>query len=325
MSERPAVAFYCLADERYFVGAAGLVNSLRLVGHTEPIFLLDCGLAPAQRALLEPHVDLIPGPSDIPPYLLKTWAPLARSAEVMVVIDCDMIVTRPLTDPIAAASPGRVVGVDNAMNRSLPEWGQLLDLGPVHRQPSVTSALVVLGGSSGEEVLRLWDDRQRHVDFELGWFRKRDLDYPFLLLEEDVLNAVLSTRLEPDDLMILENRLAPVPPFGGLEVLDVAALRCAYADGTEPYAVHQYRCKPWLEPAYDGVYSRLLRRLLAGPGVAVRVPREDIPLRLRTGPLSYLERQRVNAREQVRWRVGGLARRFSGVGEDARHETWAGS
>ena len=48
---RPAAAFYCVADERYFLGAVGLINSLRLVGHTEPIFLLDCGLTAAQRRL----------------------------------------------------------------------------------------------------------------------------------------------------------------------------------------------------------------------------------------------------------------------------------
>ncbi len=56
---RPAAAFYCVADERYFLGAVGLINSLRLVGHTEPIFLLDCGLTAAQRELLEPQATLL--------------------------------------------------------------------------------------------------------------------------------------------------------------------------------------------------------------------------------------------------------------------------
>ena len=50
-------AFYCVADERYFLGAVGLINSLRLVGHDEPIHLLDCGLRarPARAARLRGH------------------------------------------------------------------------------------------------------------------------------------------------------------------------------------------------------------------------------------------------------------------------------
>ena len=36
-------AFYCVADERYFLGAVGLVNSLRLVGHDEPVVCSTAG------------------------------------------------------------------------------------------------------------------------------------------------------------------------------------------------------------------------------------------------------------------------------------------
>jgi hypothetical protein len=70
-------AFYCMSSEVYFLGAVGLVNSLRLTGHTEPIYLLDCGLEPAHRALLEPHVTVVDAPRVEPPYLLRTVAPLA--------------------------------------------------------------------------------------------------------------------------------------------------------------------------------------------------------------------------------------------------------
>ena len=59
----PPVAFYCVSSRIYFLGAVGLVNSLRLIGHTEPIFLLDCGLTPAQRERIAPHVTLVPAPA----------------------------------------------------------------------------------------------------------------------------------------------------------------------------------------------------------------------------------------------------------------------
>ncbi len=50
-------AFYCMSSDVYFLGAVGMINSLRLHGHDEPIYLLDLGLRPEQRELIEPEVD----------------------------------------------------------------------------------------------------------------------------------------------------------------------------------------------------------------------------------------------------------------------------
>ena len=91
-----SAAFYCVADERYFLGAVGMINSLRVLGHDEPVFVLDCGLTDEQRELLAPHATLVAAPRDAPPWLLKTIAPLRHPAEVMVLIDADIIVTRSL-------------------------------------------------------------------------------------------------------------------------------------------------------------------------------------------------------------------------------------
>jgi hypothetical protein len=319
VSSRPRAAFYCVSSGVYFLGAVGLINSLRLQGHAEPIFLLDCGLTASQRELLSPHVTLVPAPADAPPYLLKTFAPMRHPAAVMVLIDVDMIVTRPLTELIEMASRGQVLAVENQMDRFVPEWGDLLDLGPIRRQPYLSSGLVLLGGSVGEAVLRLMDDRQRQVEYELGYLARNVPDYPFLYLDQDVLNAILATRLEADRLVALDSRLAPVPPFAGLRITNEKALSCSYEDGVEPYVVHQYLpLKPWLEAVYDGAYSQLLRRSLAGPDVAVRVPRPQIPLRMRTGPLAYAERRLINAREQLRWRLGGLVRQLGARVETRR-------
>ena len=82
----------------------------------------------------------------------------------------------------------------------------------------------------------------------------------------------------------------PTRPYRGLRIADEAALRCAYRDGVEPLVVHQYVRKPWLEPTYDGVYSRLLRRLLTADDVAIRVPEDEVPLRLRAGARARAER-----------------------------------
>ena len=168
----------------------------------------------------------------------------------------------------------------------------------------MSSGLVLLGGPFGHEVLRLVDDRIDRVDFERTYFRGDDRDYPLLHAEQDVINAVLAARAHADQLAVFDRRLSASPPFEGLRVADERTLRCAYNDGTEPYVVHHWLAKPWLEPTHHGVYSQLLRRLLVGDDVAIRVPEDEIPLRFRSGLRAYAERKRINARERLRWHVG---------------------
>jgi hypothetical protein len=307
-------AFYVVSSGAYFLGVVGLVNSLRLAGHTEPIFLLDCGLTSQQREALDPEVTVFPAPNDSHPSMLKAFVPLRHPAKAMVLIDADMIVTRPLSGLIEQACSGNVVAFENNIDRFVPEWGELLELGPIRLQPYLSSGLVALGRSPGEEVLRLLEDRVRRVDFGLSYFGKDVPEYPLLYLDQDVLNAILASRVKRDRLVVLEHRLLPEIPFDGLRVTDDAEIGCAYEDGTEPYVVHHcFSPKPWQKPAYDGVYSRLLRRLLCGADAAVKVPRRDIPMGLRTGPLSSAERLRAKAGAQVRWRLGGWMRERFGV------------
>jgi hypothetical protein len=315
----PPAAFYCVSGDMYFLGAVGLVNSLRLVGHDEPIFLLDHGLSRTHRELLAPHVELVPAPRDAPPYLLKTFAPLRHPARVRVLVDADMIVTRPLHELIERASNGAVVAFENDTDRWVPEWGELLELGAISRRRYVSSALVTLGGSLGDRVLRLVDDRQRRVEPRLAYGEGIGAeDYPLLYLEQDVLNAVLAACSEPDRVETRPARLAPIQPFTGLRVQDLASLRCAYGDGTEPYALHYFHIrKPWLERMYHDVYSRLLARLLLGDDVAIRVPEHEVPLRMRDGLLARVERKRADLQDLARWyardvipeRIAALRRR----------------
>ena len=298
-----AAAFYCVADSRYFPGVVGLVNSLRLVGHREPILVLDTGLTDAQRALLEPQAEIVPSPSDAPPWLLKTVAPLSRPAAVMVLLDADLVVTRPLTDLVEGAASGRLVAFRNPIDRFVPEWGELLDLGPARRRDYLSSAAICVERSLGVEVLDLMQERQRVVDFELTHWRRDRPGYAFTFADQDVFNAILATRIDPERVVALDQRLAATPPFTGLRLVDERTLRCAYADATAPYLVHHHTVKPWLEPTHHGVYSRLLRRLLIGDDLAVAVPADEVPPRLRTGLRAYADRKGTNVRERFRWHV----------------------
>ena len=313
-------AFYCVADERYFLGAVGLVNSLRLVGHPEPILMLDCGLNPTQRELLGGEVERIEAPAGVPPWLRKTIAPLSRPAGAMVLIDTDMIVTRPLTEVIDRAADGRVVAFADRQDRHFDDWGELLGLGPVERGPYVSSGFVALAGESGRRVLELLDDRQRRVDFDRTFWRRNDRSYRFRYADQDVLNAILAAHRTSLPLDALPERLAATPPFRGLKIADAATLRCAYRDGTEPYLLHQYVRKPWLEPTFDAPYSRLLRRLLTGDDVAIRVPPEALPVWLRADEPARAERARINARDFLRWHLGDrLPEPIAVRLEDRRH------
>jgi hypothetical protein len=300
-----ATAFYSVADSRYFLGAVGLVNSLRLHGHSDPVYILDCGLDPPQRELLAPHATLVPAPSGAPPWLLKTVAPLRHPAEVMVLVDADVIATRSLSELIDQAAETGVVAFVNDTDRFVPEWGELLGLGEVRRQPYLSSGLVFLAHPMEEAVLAPMAELQDQVDFDRTFWRANEPDYPFLFADQDVFNAILASQVPRERVVALPNRLAPNPPFRGLRPIDRAGLRWAYEDGVEPYVVHHHTAKPWLEPTYDGVYSRLLRRLLGAADAAVRVPRRQIPLRMRRGLAAYAERKRINAGERLRWRVAG--------------------
>ena len=292
-----------MSSSIYFLGAVGMINSLRVLGHQEPIFLLDCGLSARQAELLRPHVTLVQGRTDAPPYVLKTIAPLRHPAEVMVLIDADMVATRSFAELIRQAAEGRVIAPRNDIDRFSAEWSELLGLGPIRREPYVSSGLVFLGPSIGEKVLTLMDALIDKVRLDLTFDRRDDPDYPLFYMEQDVLNAILASRVERDRVVHLAHRLVPNPPFPGLRLLDETALRCSYGDGTEPYALHHFAVKPWLEPARHGPYSRLLRRLLTGGDVPIRVSEQELPLRLRSGMRAWMDRKRVDLGETLHWHV----------------------
>jgi hypothetical protein len=308
-------AFYCVADRHYFLGAVAMLNSLRLQGHGEPVFVLDCGLEPGQRRSLEAEATVIPAPPRAAehPWLAKPVAPLAHPADVTVLIDVDMIVTRSLRSLIERAAKGRVVAFANDRDRFVREWGALLDLGPVRRRRYVSSGLVLLGGDRGREVLELLDDRQRVVEVDRGLFGRNERGYPFTFPEQDVLNAILCTRRDGEEVVTLEHRLAATPPFRGLRLEDPKALRCSYRDGVQPYVLHHFAGKPWLEAMRRSVFSLLLTRLLLGADVPLRLSPQQVPLRLRTGPGARV------ARFAVDYAIGGpsyLRRRLRELHED---------
>jgi hypothetical protein len=305
-------AFYCVADAANFLGAVGLLNSLRLLGHGEPFFLLDCGLTDEQRALFEPHARLVPAPLDSHPAMLKSVLPLSRPADVMVLLDADVLVVCDLRRLVETAASGRVVAFENDVDRYRHEWAERLDLEPMPRRPYVNSGHLLLPAQWGLPLLREFEHALSRLDLARtvvrgGPPRTESLDDVFFYTDQDVFNALLAARVPGQDVHLLEARLAPFPPFTGLHA-DPRTLRCEHPDGVRPYLLHHVLRKPWLSALPDSVYTQLLRRLLAGPDVALHVPRHLIPLRLRDGRLARADRARAHVhavlRDNTRGRLG---------------------
>jgi hypothetical protein len=309
-------AFYTVADSGYFVGLVALINSVRLVGHHEPIYVTDCGLSESQRRRLADHVTLVKGPA-VAPHLAKTVAPLAHAADIMVLIDADMIVTRPLAELLDKAHSGKVVAfTDRIADRFDERWSELLGLGYVRRQPYVNSGLIVAERAIGETALEQVAAGCAQVDMEQTLIANGPSDYPFFYPDQDILNAVLGT-FRPEQVEILDHRLAPVPPFLGLRVVDETTLRCTYEDGLEPYVLHHVLEKPWSSLTRWNIYSLLLARLLLEPDVPLTLAPREVPLRLRRGTIAWLEKRRSDGvsslvgmrdRRRRRRQLAGLGR-----------------
>ncbi len=201
----------------------------------------------------------------------------------MVLLDADVIVTRPLTELIESASAGTLVAFENDRPRYFAEWSRLLELPQLRRAPYVTTCALFASEEVAGRVFGPARERQLSADLGATWLGEGAESDPLYYLDQDVLNAVAASLLREDEIEILDARLSATPPFQGLRLLDTKTLRCRYRDGSEPYLLHHWAGKPWLVPVRGNVYTRLLTRLLLGPDVAVRLEPERLPLRLRTG------------------------------------------
>jgi hypothetical protein len=303
-----SLAFYCVTGRDFFLGAVALVNSLRLVGHEEPIFVLDCGLEPAQRELLAREATLIRAPGEDPPSTLKLSAPVSHPAEVMALLDADLIVLRRLDELVGLAAEGRLVGFENESHRHFPEWAELSG-GSLRHGPYLSSSALVVGGDVARELLPLAARELDALDRGATWLEEGSEDEPYFYADQDVLNALALGRLREEQVAALGPRLAPVPPFAGLRLRDPGRLSVTDRDGAEPFVLHHFFRKPWLVRMKSNVYSRLLTRLLLGDDVRLRLDPRLVPLRLRTGGLAALARLAVDlgvgVPRSIRRRVGG--------------------
>jgi hypothetical protein len=270
-------AFFCVSNDRHFLGAVALLNSLRQVGHNEPFFLVDCGLTDRQRELVSGHVTLLSVTKDVHPMMLKLLGPLQVDPDVAIILDADVIAVRPLTDLIAAKP---VVFVNDWTSRFEPEWIRL-GYGRLTRIPYLNSGHMILPRASGlvpllqrgnERVLEIIRAEPEEGRWPSGSFHH---------LDQDVLNALISS-LDPAA-YVVSDEVAYWPFEGSLEGARL---------------LHHILAKPWLRPLRPSPYSREMARVLAtGP---VEIAADEIPVRLRGGTRGSVARACASVQHTVR-------------------------
>jgi len=309
--------FYTIADAGFFPGLVALLNSLRLTGNVGELVVLDRGLMPAQRALVGDHVTLVELPAALAgrPMLLKAYPHALGASGTIVLIDSDMIVTRPLDDIVACAQKGRIcVFPDHRSHRGrwFAEWHDELELrAPLRRGTYLNAGFLALSTEHWPELLGRWWELCDRVPREQHFGR---FEQPFWAGDQDVLNAILASEVPEHAVVELSADEEAYPDdLLEVEVMDERTLRSELRG--RPTAILHYALGPkawernaWLRLRNDA-YVRLLPRLLFGDDVAVRLEPKSVPVWLRPGaPARALVRGAEFAHGGVRGAVHALPR-----------------
>jgi len=286
------VQFCTLADARYFPGLVAMVNSLRLLGHEEPITVLDLGLTGDQRGALARECTFKAPPEGTRrhPWLLEPLSCVDASAEVVVYLDADVIVAHPLDELIELAKAGHVVAFpDERVDRWFAEWQEVFALPrPVRCQPYVNAGFLMVSREHFPQLLAEW---ARCCDRIVGSENVRDdpsaITSPVGLSSQDALNALLMSAV-PRAGLALQPKAAAVDKrhMRQVDVVDAQTLECSF-EGRRPTLLHYWGIrKPWEDSARSwtaNAYSHLLRRLLTGDDIAVVIDPREVPVWLRPG------------------------------------------
>jgi hypothetical protein len=307
--------FFTITDDRFVPGTIAMINSLRIVGHREPVVVLDCGVRDDQRRLLEPLARLVPWDRSqaTNPTLFKPFAVLTEPQGVVVIIDSDVVVTASLEEVVRWAESGNICAFpDPEHDRWFAAWEEVFGLqSPPRHQPYVNAGFVAFSVRRWPDLLPRWWELCQSIWHAPTLYEKAG-DGPTAQADQDALNALLMSEVSPDALNLLDPDLAPASGAlsGGVRVVDESTLSCRYL-GKTPVLLHSSgKAKPWIAGDWlylrPTAYTRLLRRLLTWPDIAVRPRRSDLPPWLHPGPAGNAWMLTVTAVVGTAWRVGKM-------------------
>ena len=286
-------AFYTVCNSSYFPGVIALLNSLRLTGHSGPLFVLDVDLGPEQRMRLDGHCTLIRMDTQdgINPLLLKGYPEAIGVDDVAVIIDSDIIVTGSLLPTIELARAGQICAYPDAdHDRWFSEWQHLFALAaPPRRQTYVNSGFIAFSTKHWPTLLGRWRELSEAIPTRATRAGGAEKDTPFWDGDQDALNALLMSEIPAEAVQLLPRDEAPTHPRDRVVVTvqDERRLICS-CRGTRTTFLHAAgNPKPWemrrSALTRNDCFARLLPRVLFADDVALRASKRDVPLGYRPG------------------------------------------
>jgi hypothetical protein len=295
MSTAPRIEFCTVADSRYFVGLVGLLNSLRLTGNDGALTVLDVGLTEEQRSRLAPHVktaslaDL--GAGTRTPHAAKPASAMQSTAEVVVVIDTDVLVTSRLDAIVNPALGGKIVVFPDGPHnprRCFAEWSEIFDLAVPLRpdQVYVGSGMVALSPKKWPSFLARWAAACESIPPESSKQRREYHDvyrtWPYADPDQDALNALLMSEMPQSAIQVLPYRVAPFPQdMSRVRIEDKGRLACTL-QGTPTLLLHYSMApKPWQPLGWTRAgrqaFLELFPRVVLGDDAPLRLERHELP------------------------------------------------
>ena len=283
----PAPTFYTLSDAGFFPGTVALLNSLRLTNNSGELVVLDNGLTGEQRRRLEGDTRVV----DLPDaFDRQPWQPKPKpfplhvgATGVVVLIDSDMIVTASLEAVIGLAQEGRIClfpDHEGDWGRWFPGWERWLSLAsPLRRQIYLNSGFVAFSTDRWPWLLQRYWDALGSIPPE---FFTKTRDSPFRDRDQDVLNAILMSEVEPDDVAVLPYKGEAYPDAENVVIEDESRLACTHDDEQLLIAHHSLGPKVWAADGWKRMatghpYVRLFPRVVFGDDVTIRLTKQDVP------------------------------------------------
>jgi hypothetical protein len=288
------LTYATISDAAYFPGTVALINSLRLTGNNGEVLVLDNGLTREQVAALEPHATIARAPDlhrKHVPLLKPMSGKLASSSDVVMLVDSDMIICSSLAEIAAHAQDGKIfVYPDHylARERQHLEWAQTFGLrAPLRRQTYVNAGFMAFSPAAWPDLLARFEELCERLPAE-AQFLGVDSRQPFWAADQDALNALLMSEIPAESVTIgSAHDEAYWDVLREVRVDDEEHLVCIFDHERVKILHYSFGPKPWQQAAWkrmrvDDAYIRLMRRVLFGKDIALRIARKEVPFWVRS-------------------------------------------
>ncbi len=315
------VTVYTLADSRYAPGVVAMHNSLRLQGHELPLVVLDGGMSPEQRSLLDGRAEFVALPAEVAArgYLAKGFLSTLEPSGIVLWIDSDIIVTSSLDEQLELARAGRFCAFRDDFppeyDRRFAEWEELFGLRAAPRsQTYVSSGFFAFSADEWPWLIGSWSDATARVPPDTV-FTGDHRTNPTWAADQDALNAVLMSELPADALVVYPTaEMAHTRTLSDAEVLDERRLEVRHQGHRARVVHYSWGAKPWmttdLRRVAPNAYTRLFTRVVFADDVDLRLPESAVPLWLRPGWAGRASLRGIVVARRVRSALGSVSRRL---------------